>query len=937
MDLFNHEKTQRAIEKTVMILYTIYTLGIFSWTMQIDCKIWISLSILVCAFLAWVIFFAEFFSYSIRVRIESMLTHLAFLLFAFQVKEIYLTLPVLIVLTLFMGLYGVMEVMVIPVISTSLLLGYHGIIDHVISLSTEQDIFFFFLMSLNVYISIYIIYFWVKKRNVNQLALFRTINVLKNAEQSKDDFLANVSHEIRTPINTICGMSEILMKEEDPQKIKDEIFKIHMAGRSLMSVVGDILDFSELQSGKVEMEEEAYDITTTINEILTRALAKKNEKNIEVIVDCDADIPRKLFGDEKKIRRVIMNIVDNAIKFTNDGGVCISLHARKESYGINLDITVRDTGIGMKQESLEKLFTSFSQIDSKRNRQEGGVGLGLAISKAICEKMGGVITIKSKYGKGTEVKVVFPQKVLDETPIAIIEGKEKLNIATYIDMEQFEMTAVRDEYANVIRSIVEKVQVKCHVCRNMAELKRRHEYENFTHIFISMEEYREDRVYFDELSKNISIILIIDQDDEKELDNDRIHYIYKPFYVVPIVSAINGVKDVRKEEQIAVAGKFIAPSAKILVVDDNVMNLEVIQGLLKDYEIQVDVVTSGVEALDMIESMDYDFIFMDHMMPVMDGIETLHQIRKKIGTYYQEVPVIVLTANAIAGTREMFMREGFCDFVEKPIEIPVLERVLLRHIPKEKIETKEEKNRKVVQDNGNAKADIVKTSDMKEEVISSPAKNEGLVVGDLDVETGLRYCGGEERYISVLKRYAQQGREEIQRVDALYKNEDWQNYCISVHGIKSAMLSIGALPLSDMGKALEAASKEGNIEFIHENHNRLIEEYTRVIHILEIHPVCGVKKEPATSDEMKKKEYEVLSKEAFEKILEEMDEAMLDLDGTRMLEMLEDLKKYQYFGTPLEGCLDSIQKKVEMSDYMSAVDELIKIFHKLSEKVEGGE
>ena len=194
------------------------------------------------------------------------------------------------------------------------------------------------------------------------------IDTLIEAEQSKDDFLANVSHEIRTPVNTICGMSEMALREQDMKKMRDEVLDIRDAGHNLMSIVNDILDFAQLQQDKMDIEEEAYNITSTINDIINMALARKGDKQIEFIVDCDANIPSGLLGDEKKIRRVIMNIVDNAIKFTNDGGVIIDIHARREDYGINLCVSVKDTGSGIGEESLEKLFESFSQVDTRRNR-----------------------------------------------------------------------------------------------------------------------------------------------------------------------------------------------------------------------------------------------------------------------------------------------------------------------------------------------------------------------------------------------------------------------------------------------------------------------------------------------------------------------------------------------------------------------------------------
>lgn len=218
-------------------------------------------------------------------------------------------------------------------------------------------------------------------------------------------------------------------------------------------------------------------------------------KKIELIVDCDPNIPCELLGDEKKLRRVILKLMNNAIKFTQTGCVALSIGYRKEKYGINLSVTIKDTGIGIREENLEKLFTSFNQVDASRKRQEGGLGLGLAISHALVQKMGGTITVKSKWGKGTLVRVVVPQKVLNETPMVALQNRADISAATYIDMEQFEVEEIRDEYSHMILNMAEKLKGKCQVCRSLPELQRRVEKESFTHVFTSIVEYRENAVF----------------------------------------------------------------------------------------------------------------------------------------------------------------------------------------------------------------------------------------------------------------------------------------------------------------------------------------------------------------------------------------------------------------------------------------------------------
>jgi signal transduction histidine kinase/CheY-like chemotaxis protein len=798
-----------------------------------------------------------------------------------------------------------------------------------IPLETMDDVFRLLFQLLNVICTVGAVNFWLSKRDRTNVEFTKTIEELKAVEQSKDDFLANVSHEIRTPINTICGMSEVVLQENDIEKMRENVRYIQTAGRNLMSVVSNVLDFSELQSGKIRLEEESYNITSTINDIINMTLAKIEQKRIELVVDCDATIPCNLLGDEKKIRRVIMNVVDNAIKFTEEGCVSIHIGYRKEEYGINLIITVKDTGIGMKAESLEKLFTSFSQVDTRRNRQKDGVGLGLAISQIIVRMMGGVINIKSKFGKETTVKFVIPQKVLDERPIARLEHKEKVNIGIYIDMEQFRMMEIRDEYATNIRHMVEQMQVRHHVCRNLSELKRRHSHEKFAQIFISLVEYKQDPEYFDELSLNTMVIVILFRSDEKELSNPNLFRIYKPFYVIPIVLLFNEQMTGTARQHWKKKGEMTAPDAHILVVDDNLMNLKVMEGILAKYQIKVSTVISGKEALEKIENKSYDLVFMDHMMPEMDGVETLHQLRGKFGRYFETVPVVALTANAIAGAREMFLAEGFTDFLEKPVENSVLERVLIRNLPKEKVDfIEEQKVQKSLEEKPEKVAEAVKEETPVQ--AKKPEENK-FSIGDLDVEKGMVYCGGQKQYLEILKITAETARENQMQVEELFQRENWKDYTIMVHGIKSSMLSIGALKLSELAKKLEMAGKENNITYIRENHSEMLEEYKRVEKLLKGNSqVC-----PQAEEEIFVQDFPVLEDTVFDRIIVDLEEAMYALDEKRMLELINELQKYQYNGIPLYKATETVIRKVKMSDYMSAVETVSKLKTDLQKKRKG--
>lgn len=910
------EGNERKVERFILALYSAYVLAMICIILANDWNRGIISFMGAGMIISWAAYLGEYKDYRFRAMLASVIMQICAILYASQVEDVSASLYVFFAASVFSGLYGIKELVYLPVVSMVIAIFYHAVIVQTVHFEDMGDLFRGFLQFVNVFVVEYVIYVWIKKRNESSVKLVQAISDLKETEHSKDDFMANVSHEIRTPINTICGMSEIILREDHDENTKEKVMRMHTAGQNLLSVVSDMLDFSEIQSGKMELVEEVYDISSIIHDVINMAEIKKREKHIDLLVDCDATVPCGLLGDEKKIRRAIINILNNALKFTEDGYVNLIIGYRREAYGLNLSITVKDSGIGMKEESLEKIFSSYNQVDTKRNRQEGGIGLGLAISQAIVQKMGGVLTIKSRFGKGTAVKFVIPQKIVDERPLVKVENRETKKALFYIDMEQFEQPEIRDEYVTLINHVVTQLKIEACICRELAEAKRHIDREEFTHIFISITEYREAKEYIDALSNQTQVIVIAEYADCMKLTNTNLLHIAKPLSVLPIADALNG--RLKNEERVVQRQKdsFIAPEVRALVVDDNAMNIDVIQGLLSKYQIHVSVACSGLEALDKIDAMNYDFVFMDHMMPEMDGVETMRRIRKKIGSYFQKVPIIAVTANAVAGTREMFIAEGFADFIEKPVEIPVLERVLKRTIPEKKlifsVETED--------DNKKAQAEKQK-------------EKEALVVGDLDVKKGLLYCGGEEKYLTILKKFCGNGEANMAQIRELYDKADWKNYIIAVHAVKSSMFSIGALTLSEMAKQLEFAGKKENIEYIQQNHAAMLTEYERVLCILKEHLLIGGSMKEKEEDSEEDAKMPELSEEAFDARFSELEAAMFALDEARMKDILMQLAEYRYHGKSLKKKVDAVIGKVEMSDYMSAVEQ-VRTWKKMAGKEE---
>ncbi len=949
MEYFNQTKqNQRNTERFIILFYSLYTVCLCAGALRAGWPLWIPACLLAAVSAGWTVYFSRYKNYRTRAALTSLLIQFSLLLYAAHKDDMSTLIPTFMALSVLVAFYGFSKLLWLIFASLLFIAFYHGVIHGTLRFISSETLLGLLPQVGNVLCLEFILYRWMKQQNENSNEVYKIIDALMDAEQSKDDFLSNVSHEIRTPVNTICGMSELALREHDADSLREEVLDIRDAGRNLMTLVNDILDFAQLQQGKMDLEEEPYNITSTINDVINMAMAKKGDKKIELIADCDATLPSGLLGDEKKIRRVIVNLMDNAIKFTNEGCVSIRVYARRENYGINLCVTIRDTGIGMSQESLEKLFHSFSQVDTRRSRQEGGVGLGLAISRALVLKMGGTLTVRSRLGKGSIVRFVVPQKILDEEPIARADDKQRINAAVYIDMEQFHMAFIRDEYNNNILHMRQQLQIRCHICRNLAELKRRERLEAFSHVFISLAEYLEDKPYFDGLAKRAKLILIIDRPDEKHLSNPDLLQLYKPFYILPMVSILNGSGGIEGGRPLVRQGRFTAPAAHILVVDDNRMNIRVIEGLLKEYRIQVTYATSGQEALEVIGRMCFDFVFMDHMMPDMDGVETMHRIRCKVGLYYQKVPIVALTANAAPGNREMFLAEGFDDFLAKPVEISVLERVLRRNLPEDKIllygqadtETKRQSAGQTdAQPNpddaaapgtDDAAAPGTDTAADANSGTNAYMTEDSFAIGDLDVRQGILFCGGRKQYLEVLESCLADGEEERRQLGTFFERQDWKNYTIKVHALKSTMHSIGAIRLAGKAKDLETAGKKGDAEYIFMHHGNLLTEHLRLMEELEQCPLLHVTsgREPAaesTDDTLPEGTASSLPKlddDTFDRLSEALEDAAYALDGGRMLTVLSLLQGYRYRHSPLRDLLEPVKKKVEMSDYMSALDKV---------------
>lgn len=550
------------------------------------------------------------------------------------------------------------------------------------------------------------------------------IEIADTANKAKSDFLANMSHEIRTPINAVLGMNEMILRESKDDNIRDYSQSIQIAGKTLLSLINSILDFSKIEDGKMEIIPVKYDLSSMLHNLVNSNLERSKSKGLEFKVDIDENLPSVLYGDDVRITQVIMNLLTNAVKYTEKGYIKLSVRdAGRDVEGILLAVSVSDTGIGIKSEDREKLFESFERLDKERNRNIEGTGLGMSIVTRLLTMMGSKLSVESTYGEGSVFSFLLKQGIVDETPMGN---------------------------------------------------------------------------YGVRLSKS----------NEQKVER----YLY-------------------------------AKGAKVLVVDDNEMNLKVAKNLMKRSGIIPDLALSGQEAIDKVKENKYDIILLDHMMPKMDGIETL-EILKKDKLLADNTIVIALTANAVVGAKETYLNAGFNDYLSKPIDVIKLDELLKKYLPEELVEWKtgEDSLTDVLEVNTPAlkSEDVIEflpnddimefaPNDDKEEIVIADEGEFEKDIRDLgiDFDSGVNFCAGDrDFYKEMLKDFAVSAPEKKKNLTGFLEKGEWKDYEILAHALKSTSKTVGINEMYDRFLSLENAAKNKDFEFINNNHESAMEKYS---------------------------------------------------------------------------------------------------------------
>ncbi len=496
--------------------------------------------------------------------------------------------------------------------------------------------------------------------------------------EGMEDFLVNISHELRTPVNVINGMTTLMLKKEQ----REDVISIRDAGGRLSRQIEDIQDYSEIQRGDVVLEEDKYMITSLLNDIAMFFVATARKNSPELIIDLDPNVPAMMYGDLGKIHKILAHLLDNAFKFTKTGGVYLKVYGTRRDYGINLVMEVTDTGVGIAKPDIERISKGHYQANKKRNRSTGGIGLGLSIVYGFVRLMNGFVSIESKKRKGTTVRVSIVQEIVDPTPCLGVDTGQFVNIIFHAMPEKYKVVEVREFYRRMASNMAEGLRVNLYAAQNLREVKRLLERGDITHVFMGAEEYQVDPAFFDELALTDAIVTVSAPAGFTTTKGSRVVVMPKPLYGYPVAKVLNGETEGVERYETEAERRPDLDGVRALIVDDEPMNLVVASGLFQDYNMVIDTAESGKEALYKYDRNDYDVVFMDHMMPEMDGIEAMKKLRFLAEQNRKVVKVVALTANAISGAREMFLKEGFDGFISKPIHIAEFERVMNRIFPR---------------------------------------------------------------------------------------------------------------------------------------------------------------------------------------------------------------------------------------------------------------
>ncbi|MCR5332228.1 MAG: response regulator [Lachnospiraceae bacterium] len=636
------------------------------------------------------------------------------------------------------------------------------------------------------------------------------------ADRSKSLFLAQMSHEIRTPMTAILGMTELLLRDSKEPRVVEHANAIMSSGRTLIGIINDILDFSKIEAGKLQIVNEEYFFMSTFYDILNNIEQKISEKRLNFVVYFDPKIPASFYGDEVRIKQIIINLLTNACKYTEVGQVelkAFTTDMKDDSCVLN--VTVSDTGVGISKENQEKIFTGFERLGAQKNKAIEGTGLGLAITKQLVDNMKGTIEVESEVAQGSTFTVRIPQKIIDKRESIRLDECEDVKLLIYCGSI--------NELKNY-RTTLKDFSIEADFASSGDDLDNKLAKKDYTHIILTLTEF-ERRVKAGDPLINDNRVIVGLYYREYMADVRGHRTINMPVSSVNLSSLLLENTKASKFYDGNRGNDYVAPEVNMLVVDDNLVNLRIFVGLLEEHKMNIFTADSGVHCIEICKRMKFDLIFLDHMMPKKDGIETLHEMRADPATLNADTPVIAFTANAVSGMKDMFLEQGFNDFLSKPIEISKLEDILAYYLPQDKIIS--------IKDNSAAYNAIMSRDSNENLLPGKEEEKEGskrFTVEGINMDQALFYSGNSyDTLKDILHVFLDDGSKKLDLLVKYIDEEDFENYRIEIHAVKSLCKGIGADQLSEKALKLETACKEKDYDYVRENAQEAYTDYVLLL------------------------------------------------------------------------------------------------------------